>query len=286
MAPTPFVERVEGAEALDRVAAPLRAVGSRLRAGPLGDWLSGTPLRHPAHPALVTLPIGAWSSALVLDVVSRQHRAARRLVAAGILAAVPAVASGLSDWSDTELAEQRVGLVHAAGNSLALACFARSWWQRRRGGRHGTLWSGIGLAVAGVAGWLGGHLAYGMGVGVDTNAFETGPEDWTPVGVAGPPLEIRQVEVDGVGIAVAVDADASVHALADRCSHRGGPLSEGAIERSCLVCPWHGSHFDLRTGKAVRGPASVPQPVYETRSVAEVTEIRRRERRGLRTRAV
>jgi nitrite reductase/ring-hydroxylating ferredoxin subunit/uncharacterized membrane protein len=281
-----WTEQVEAAEGLDELAAPVRRVGNAIRESSWGDLLSGTPLRHPAHPALVAVPIGAWSSAALLDFAGGDRRAARRLLALGIIAAIPAVASGLSDWSDTELAEQRVGLVHATANSLALVFFTKSWWAHRPGGGRGRAWTLLGLACTGLAGWLGGHLAYGMGVGVDTNAFETGPEEWTTVDGDVEPLELRRVDAGGVGVALAGTASGDVRALADRCSHRGGPLSDGTIEQGCAVCPWHGSRFDLESGRAVKGPASVPQPVYETRRRDGKVELRRTERRGLRRRAV
>ena len=75
-------------------------------------------------------------------------------------------------------------------------------------------------------------------------------------------------------------------ALADRCSHRGGPLSEGTLDRGCVTCPWHGSRFDLDSGVPTRGPASVPQPVYESRVRDDKLELRRRESRALRQRPV
>lgn len=46
-----------------------------------------------------------------------------------------------------------------------------------------------------------------------------------------------------------------IHALADACSHRGGPLSEGEVEGTVVTCPWHGACFDLETGAALGPPA-------------------------------
>src|SRR6202012_1338035 len=124
---------------------------------------------------LVQAPIGLWSSAWLLDVMGwGRTKAARRLVALGVLAALPAGASGASDWVDTDEAEARVGLVHAATNTVALACFATSWLRRRKGRHSGAAFSTLGMAVATTGGFLGGHLAYALGVGVDTNAFEVG----------------------------------------------------------------------------------------------------------------
>ncbi len=75
-------------------------------------------------------------------------------------------------------------------------------------------------------------------------------------------------------------------ALADRCSHRGGPLSEGSLDVGCVTCPWHGSQFELVSGIPTRGPASIPQPVYENRVVRDKLELRRSARRALRQRPV
>lgn len=53
-----------------------------------------------------------------------------------------------------------------------------------------------------------------------------------------------------------VQNEAGRWALADRCSHRGRPLSEGTMEGACVTWPWHGSHFDVATGEPTEGPAS------------------------------
>jgi nitrite reductase/ring-hydroxylating ferredoxin subunit/uncharacterized membrane protein len=282
------IGRVERLEVLDVIADPIRRRTQRLfRPGRLRDLLSGTALGHPAHPVLVDLPIGFWTSAMLLDFTGRgQHRGARWLMGIGVLSALPAAVTGLSDWTDTDQAEKRVGLVHATSNTVAVGCFTMSWWARRRGGRAGQGWSLLGATVATGAGWLGGHLAYTMGVGVDTNAFEVGPAQWSKVsGEVDPNGGISGVTVDGVKV-VAVRTGATARALADRCSHRGGPLSEGHRQGNCIVCPWHGSEFDLDTGVPARGPASAPQPVYEARVEGGDLEVRRREPRALRQRTV
>ena len=150
-----------------------------------------------------------------------------------------------------------------------------SWWARRRGGRAGQCWSLLGATVATGAGWLGGHLAYNMGVGVDADAFEIGPANWTEVsGKIDPNGGVSGGIVDGVRV-VAVQTGGTAHVLAGRCSHRGGPLSEGHRQGNCLVCPWHGSQFDLDSGVPAKGPASVPQPVYEARIEDGDLEVRR-----------
>jgi len=294
----------------ERATPIYRAAGEKFPAsGKSRDLLSGVGIGHPVHPMLVNVPLGCWTSAVLLDLLgpgrlTARARSSRRLVAWGLLATVPAAATGLSDWRDTEGDEQNVGAAHASLNSVAWACFAISWWKRRQGGHAGMGWSWVGLAAASAAGWLGGELSYGMGVGIDTNAFETGPSEFQPAvavdgalpassgsasdGAAGngpAPLELALVKAGGVRL-VAADISGTTRVLADRCSHRGGPLSDGHVEGGCIVCPWHNSAFDAETGAAVRGPATVAQPAYESRMSGDVLEVRRKESRALRQRSV
>jgi nitrite reductase/ring-hydroxylating ferredoxin subunit/uncharacterized membrane protein len=291
-----LVERIERATALDGPAESIAAVTSRtLPAGPVRDIASGTPVAHPLHPALVAVPIGAWLGASYLDLTERARgeRAAQALVGAGLIAALPAAITGTSDWLDTAGAERRVGLVHAALNWSAMTCYGASWLARR-GGRPawGRGFALAGLSLLGGAGWLGGHLAYALGVGVDTTAFQQLPDDWTSVvrtdelvvgrpkrfTVAGAPLLILRTDTD---------TDTGIVALADRCTHRGAPLDEGLLDGDCIECPWHGSRFDMRDGSVRRGPATRPQAVLEVRTRDGVVEVRRPgEQRSLRTNPV
>ena len=138
--------------------------------------LSGAWLGHRLHPALTDLPIGFWTSAWVLDIIDlaggrRQRDAARTLVGWGVLSALPTAATGLSDLTDTEGTARRIGLVHAACNSTALVSYAASWLARRRGSHgRGVAWGMVGAAAATAGGWLGGHLVFARGTGVDHRA--------------------------------------------------------------------------------------------------------------------
>ncbi len=276
-----LVETLERAEVLDATSSKVREIASKVFANEnLRDAASGVPLAHPLHPALVVTPIGFWTGAVLLDFRGGRQKAARTLTGLGVLAAAPAALTGWSDWMDTDGAEQRVGLVHGLLNGMAIGTFALSWWKRRRGDGH--ILSLLGAAMVGVSGWLGGHLAYGLGVGVDTNSFQSGPEDWTEVEGVDPSTPGLACGVaDGVRLVVIV-ADGNVHVLADRCSHRGGPLSDGKLVDGCVECPWHGSRFDASSGRVRRGPATLPQPTYETRVVEGKLQVRRSEVRSLR----
>ncbi len=256
-----------------------------------GRWrnlLTGKALGHPAHPAAVLLPLSCWLGSATLDLIggTEGRDPSRRLLGAGVVTALPALATGASDWLDTNGAEKRVGTAHALANNTATVLYGVSWLLRRRG-RHSL---GVGCSIgatllAGGAGFLGGHLAYHRGVGVNTTAFASGPTDWTEIRLAGAIERGAPVAAAAAGVAlVAVgdSANGAVHVLEDRCTHRGAPLHEGTVQEGCITCPWHGSRFDLETGGVVEGPATVPQPVYEVETEGEKIRIRRPEHGGLR----
>lgn len=260
-----------------------RPLAKLIGTGPVKDLLSGTWLGHPVHPLLTDVPIGAWTSALVLDLMGIFGGASRRgadtLVAVGVVAALPAAASGLSDLSDeVEDSILAVGAAHAIGNVAAVGLFTVSYAARLRGRRaRGIALSVLGAGVLAASGFLGGHLSYRKGLGVDHNVFEEPIEDWTAVLdaselVYGSP---QRVTVAGNDVLL-FRASSAVYALANRCSHRGGPLHEGKIEGQEIVCPWHFSRFRMQDGSVVQGPAVAPQACYETRVHEGKIEIRSR----------
>src|ERR671930_108833 len=90
--------------------------------------------------------------------------------------------------------------------------------------------SAAAYAVATFSAWLGGHLSFGRGVGGNQTVFEEWPSDWTPVldEQALPGRTLVGDEADGAGVLLVRSGD-RVHALADRCSHRGCALHEGEL---------------------------------------------------------
>lgn len=294
--PTPavLVQSIESQTVLDKPAAVVAGLVAKVApTGPVKDLLSGTWLGHPIHPLLISVPIGCWTSASMLDLLAGKGAApyAKRLIGAGVLAAVPTALTGASDWVDTLGAERRVGFVHALGNYAAVGLYAMSWNERRKGRRmRGMSLAMLGASLVGATGYLGGHLAYAFGVGVNTTAFESLTMDWTDVAAEAdvPADRAVRVEAQGVGVALARTGGAGgqVHALAERCTHRGGPLSDSAVENGCLTCPWHGSRFRIADGSVERGPATIPEPAFEVRVQAGRVEIRRSEQHTLRTNPV
>lgn len=261
---------------LDAIDAPAKAVGKALRGaiprGPVKDVLSGVPFGHALHPILTDVVIGTWTSANLLDVLGGDgaDEAAQRLIAIGIAASLPTAVSGGNDWADTEAADpevRRIGAVHAALNVAALGLYTASLAARRRDRLATGRALGLAGAVAlGVSGSLGGHLSYNDGVGVNQNAWEPPVAEWADTAADADVREgeLSAAQVDGVAI-VLTRTGGRVHALADRCAHRGGSLSEGSLVDGCVECPLHGSRFRLSDGSVERGPSAYPQPVYDVR---------------------
>jgi uncharacterized membrane protein len=179
-APDRIVHEIEQLRALDVVAGPLQqAVRAAAPEGSgVKDILAGRWLGHPLHPALTDVVVGAWTSAMLLDLLGgeQSQEAADRLVTAGIVAAVPTAATGLSDWAGLAGGARRIGSVHAIGNSTALVLQSLSLAARRRGDRgRGIALSALGYGIAACSAWLGGQLSFGKGVGVNRAALEEGP---------------------------------------------------------------------------------------------------------------
>lgn len=72
------------------------------------------------------------------------------------------------------------------------------------------------------------------------------------------------VEVGGHKIAL-FNVDGTYYAIGDTCTHRGGPLSEGALDGTTVICPWHGANFDLSSGKNLTPPAAEEVASYAVR---------------------
>lgn len=142
------------------------------------------PYGHPFHPILVTVPIGAWVSSLVFDLLSRWSgdpaalaSGSRVLLAIGVVGAVVAALVGALDLAaiPAGTSARRTGYVHLALNVTVTALYAVSFLAR--GGDGPVSWglialSVVALAALGVSGWLGGKLTYRYGVRVVDEATQ------------------------------------------------------------------------------------------------------------------
>ena len=277
------IDRIGQLKHLDRVADQVdKLVRPRVEAPPVRNALSGVWLGHRLHPMLTDIAVGSFTSAALVDVMAPRHpKIARRLIGAGIVSALPTAASGLSDWIDVYGDARRIGLVHAAGNSIALGLYTRSFLHRgklhrvrgRRG--RGRVSSFLGLGVLAATGYLGGHLSYVLGVGVDHTGFHPKLEEWVDAGAAeelpeGGHTVARAGEVE----VLLVRHNGDIKALANRCSHAGWPLAPGKFENGCVTCPMHGSTFSLEDGHVIRAPAASAQPMYRVREHNGRIEVR------------
>lgn len=248
-------------------------------------FLNGGWLGHSLHPVLSDVPIGAWLGGSVLDLVGSRG-GADRLIGLGLLAALPTAASGAADWYEQSTVPRRVGLVHAMFNGSALICQLASLIARASGRRPlGAGLSAAGLALTAGGAYLGGELVYRHGVSVNRNAWEPEADSSWRVAARADELvegELKPAEVElDVGVPrtvalVLLKKGREFYALGGVCAHAGAPLADGkVVDEYCLVCPWHGSRFDLRTGQALQGPTVFPQPCYATRQRNGNIEVRR-----------
>lgn len=252
------------------------------------DFLNGTWFGHPLHPVLVLLPIGAWSTAAVLDLLGEEG-AADAAIGMGVLTSLPTAAAGVAQWQDIGGRPRRMGLMHAMLNSTALGLYVVSLIARRGGVRGlGVALSTVGLGLVGWSGYLGGELSYTLGVGVNRNAWS--PERWHPEDTASGEFQIAaradslrdgqitagEVTLGGQQIPVVfLKRGDQILALNAICSHLSGPLTEGKlVDGDCVECPWHGSRFAFADGRVVRSPASASQPRFEARVRAGNVEVR------------
>lgn len=278
-----LLTKIEQTAALDRVGDRLQhTIQNILRPQRVRDLLHGVWLGHPLHPAMVQVPIGAWTSSAIVDLLPGQRRAATVLVAVGTFSALPAVVAGLNDWAALSRDQRRVGLVHAASNMIGLALYAGSL-AARLSGRHGLgrALGYLGLGAANTGAYIGGHLAYKQGAQVSQSISELHrmPDGWNPVvDVAGlPERTLVTREVNDVSVILYRHGD-EVTVMLERCPHQSGPLGQGEVREidghACVVCPWHGSAFQLNGGEVVHGPAATDQQQLPTRVVDGVLQTR------------
>ncbi len=271
--PTKLSHRLSaGMPWLDAVAAKMHAAYEPFlgqdKPRALRDALYGVWLGHPLHPAVVVIPIGMWTASLALDATGEEDAADLTLLL-GLLSAGAAAATGAAQWQDTYNQEQprRIGALHAMLNGAGTVLYGASYAQRRRGKRaSGVALAVTGYAVVSAASWLGGDLAYDLGVGVKRTAFEPAPDTWTDVLAESDLAEKTAKRVDaGSAPVMLYKLDGEILAISPTCTHLAGPLDEGEIDGDTVSCPWHKSVFCLRDGAVLHGPATAPQTAYDVR---------------------
>jgi nitrite reductase/ring-hydroxylating ferredoxin subunit/uncharacterized membrane protein len=222
----------------------------------------------------------------------------------GLAAAVPGIIDYTFSVPPESSGKERA-TKHALVNSTALALFAASWAIDRRstgprpsagpkgpalpdrspgprerrprpsgpGEKTSLTLKTLGMAAISFGGWLGGTLVYRNQIGVDHRYANAGKWDEKRtdergrIELATGELELNQmklVHAEGERIAVA-RTESGYAAFQDRCTHKGGPLSDGVLICGTVQCPWHGSQFDVHTGKVKCGPAEEEIKTYEVK---------------------
>ena len=92
-----------------------------------------------------------------------------------------------------------------------------------------------------------------------------------------PENELKRVTAKGMPVLL-VRRGERIYAIAEKCAHLGGPLSEGRLEDTSVKCPWHGSCFSLEDGRVLEGPSVHAQPVLEVRIHNDQIEVRKSDR--------
>jgi nitrite reductase/ring-hydroxylating ferredoxin subunit/uncharacterized membrane protein len=233
---------------------------------------------HPLHPALIPFPFAFLTGSALFDLgffatgAEALTRTAAHLslagLAAGLLAAVPGIIDYVYTVPPGSSAKARATR-HGAGNVIALVLFGIAFGSRD--GEWIATFLTLGLQVAGAAvlaysGWLGGTLVTRNLISVDHRYADKGR--WQEATFTGRPGEeiavaktsdlkdghMKLLHINGRRIALA-RTPSGFHAVDDGCTHRGGSLAGGVLIGDTVQCLWHGSQFDVRTGKALCGPA-------------------------------
>ncbi len=270
-------------ERVQRILDKALYAGGRPEAQKLRNFLNGTWLGEPLHVALTDLPIGAWTAAMIFDllglILDRKDLASAADVSIGIglAGAAGAAITGATDWSDVDPPARRLGLVHGLLNLSGTAIFATSLVLRRKRCRKSAfIASALGYGVMSYAAHLGGKLVYEHRVGVDRTDGQVLPDNFVDVLPEAQLADDKPTRAMAQGVPILLVRRAGrLFAMADTCSHFGGPLSEGKLLDNCIECPWHASRFDLEDGHVVDGPAVHPQPCLEVRTRDGQIEVRK-----------
>ncbi|MGI8609112.1 MAG: Rieske 2Fe-2S domain-containing protein [Candidatus Dormibacteria bacterium] len=269
-----FVQKVVGG-----IYKPFGQPGQQFKSFLHGAWLG-----HALHPVITDVPLGAWTVAIVADLVAYTSRVSPGVgnfcVLIGLIAAYGAVVTGYNDHHETYGKELRVATAHGLVMTVTTLLYTASFLIRWLGGGSSHDLAVI-LAVLGyvllVSGaYLGGDLVFALGTMVNRNAFIEGPEkEFVRVGRPSDFAEGQMKKVDAGGMAVlVVRYTGKLYAISNTCSHAGGPLDEGELHDACVTCPWHFSQFDLTTGRVRRGPATFEQPGFIVREEGETVEVK------------
>jgi nitrite reductase/ring-hydroxylating ferredoxin subunit/uncharacterized membrane protein len=287
MAVIPALEKFIASQTwLDKLGDPLQKYISSLftNAGESGkqvkNTLNGVWLGHPLHPALTDVPVGAWTCTFVLDLAGSAneelHPAADLTLATGLLAATGAALTGFTDWSDTYGKERKVGLLHGLTMLAAFTTYSLSLLARMAGARRsGVALANLGYGLLSAGAYVGGDEVYDIGYGVNHTAFDHAPGKYAAVMPEADLADDAPTRATaGSTPVLLVKRGGDIFALHDTCVHAGCSLAGGKLEGRSIICPCHGSQYDLRDGRVINGPATMPEPAFAVRVRGGQIEVR------------
>jgi nitrite reductase/ring-hydroxylating ferredoxin subunit/uncharacterized membrane protein len=240
---------------------------------------------HPIHPMLVVLPLGLFLGSWIFDLIGKATNnellwaASYYCAIAGIIGGFCAAIPGVIDWFSVvppRSSAKNRGLLHGGLNTLVLIAFiiiaVRRYSATAEPGGFELGLMTIAIIGLGVSGWLGGTLSYRNQIGVDHRYANAGSwrertlDNWQRPACNQSELSEGQMMLVRVGEerVVVGRCPEGIVAFSDHCTHKGGPLSDGALVGCTVQCPWHGSQFDVHTGRVVAGPAKSKIDVIET----------------------
>jgi nitrite reductase/ring-hydroxylating ferredoxin subunit/uncharacterized membrane protein len=235
---------------------------------------------------LVAFPLALWTVSLIFDLLGLALRnpalwaAGFYAIVAGTVGAVFAAVPGIIDWLTIvppQSSAKNRGLIHGAVNSSVLILFIAE--AVRRGSaqtvpdRVSVLISIGGVLLLSYSGWLGGTLVYRNQIGVDHRYANAGSwkertiTDWArPICNVGELAQGQMMLGIIAGERVVIGkCPEGVVAFSDHCTHKGGTLADGVLIGCAVQCPWHGSQFDVHSGRVISGPAQKQIKTYATR---------------------
>lgn len=241
---------------------------------PVKDFLNGTWLGHPLHPAVTDIPVGTLLLTVIFDIVG-QATAADISLGATVLFMVASAVTGYADYADTDGTARTRATLHSALMVVALALVFISMVLRFGDPADRTIpiiLSTLGFVIVVASAYVGGEVVFIFGNMVSRHAFRGAGSKWIKLDIGevtdlaalpeATPTKARAGINDLVLVRIA-EATFALHAV---CAHAGGPLAQGEVVDGCIQCPWHGARYRLADGHVQRGPAVYDQPTYEIRS--------------------
>jgi nitrite reductase/ring-hydroxylating ferredoxin subunit/uncharacterized membrane protein len=245
---------------------------------------------------LIAFPIALWVTGFIFDLIGvwgehpAFYQAGYYMIIAGCIGAALAALAGVADLLSVvppQSSARRRGVTHGLLNTCILGAFI---YEAVRRGAAANAPDNVSLVIAliailvlGYSGWLGGTLVYRNQIGVDHRYAGAGKyKERTLDGFDRPVCNTNELSTGQMMLAkiageriVVGKCETGMVAFSDHCTHRGGPLSDGVLIGCTVQCPWHGSNFDVNTGRVVAGPAEEKIKTFEVEVRANEVYVKR-----------